>query len=82
MSSSQYNICIECHELKRYRAKGYCTRCYNQTFAKCINRERIQLYVPKGFNLKIIDNFYYAEKNRLLEDLGKNPRKWLDSIKI
>ncbi len=72
-------ICKRCNRMKKIHGKGMCDSCYVQesTIRRQMNGNKFVVGIPTG-KKKEAAKFYETELEKLMKDLGENPRKWLD----
>ena len=77
----RYTHCIECKRERKIHARGLCSVCYRKgrVLKKVINKKSIQVFAPSK---KEASKYYDKAKDEIYTDIIKNPRKWLDKIKI
>ena len=70
-----------CGKVRKILAKGLCASCYNKGLAVngSFMGRRISTHIPPG-DKEQATLFFQKEKERVLEDVIKNPGKWLDKV--
>ena len=76
--------CKRCHKIRLLTLKGLCDACHlylgNFSFSVAGRKVSIKLNVDTDKEHQSLKRIYKKQRKKLMDDIIKNPRKWLDKI--
>lgn len=76
-------ICKQCKQEKKHYGKGLCEACWKRPrqVGATFGRVPVHLTIDPADDKKEYEDIAKETMHKMLEDLKKNPRKWLNNVK-